>query len=295
MKILVTGAFGFVGTNLIEKLICDYELVCLVRKNSKNLSIAAKIPGIKIIFGDLSKVSVIKRALSECEFVVHLAFSDPKTTELSPQTTYKNNVNGTNNLLNSIKEVNPKIKIIFLSSIAAYFYERLFNNKKLLATVRYKEYARQKIECEKNVKKSGLSYCILRSGAILPSVASELDVRRFLEMDIPGNTKFQFICVNDLVDAIKAACGKKINKKTFLIGGGKSFRLYYSDFLKSVLNDLNLKQVNKSENSNDRYYSAWFDTSTSQKHLNYQNKTFADYLVEIKIKFFKNHKKGHSF
>lgn len=294
-KILITGAFGVVGMNLIEGLRCDYDLACLVRKTKKNSIIASKMPGIKITFGDLSKSSVIERALFECEFVIHLAFSDPETAELNPQTTYENNVNGTINLLSSIKEINPKIKIVFLSSIAAYFYEKLSNNKKLLATVRYKEYARQKIECEKNIKKSGLSYCILRSGAILPNVVSELDVRRFSEMNIPSDTKFQFVCVNDLVDAIKTVCGQKIDKKTFLIGGGKSFRLHYIDFLKSISNTLNLRQIRKSENLNDKYYSEWFNTFMSQKYLNYQNRTFSDYLKEIKIKFFKNNKKSHPF
>jgi nucleoside-diphosphate-sugar epimerase len=294
-KILITGAFGVIGLSLIEELRCNYDLVCLVRKTKKNSLIASKMLGINVTFGDLSKASVIARALSGCEFVIHLAFLDPETAELDPQTTYENNVNGTINLLNSIKEINPKIKIVFLSSIAAYFYEKLLSNKKLLATLRYKEYARQKIECEKNIKKSGLSYCILRSGAILPNVVSELDVRRFSEMNIPGDTKFQFICVNDLVDAIKTLCEKKIDKKTFLIGGGKSFRLHYIDFLKNISNTLSLRQIRKSENLNGEYYSEWFNTSMSQKYLNYQNRTFSDYLKEIKIKFLKDHKKSHPF
>lgn len=80
LKILVTGATGFVGGRLIEKLILEYnaEIKALVR-NFAHLPRIARFP-IEIVNGDISIPDRIDYAVQGCEIVFHCAhdFSDPQ-------------------------------------------------------------------------------------------------------------------------------------------------------------------------------------------------------------------------
>jgi len=81
-KILITGASGFIGSRLCEKLALQYKVPhrALVR----NFGRAARIArlGTEMVAGDLSDQASLKGALSGCDAVVHLAFSStPKVEE----------------------------------------------------------------------------------------------------------------------------------------------------------------------------------------------------------------------
>ena len=76
MKVLVTGATGFVGKALIENLLCEsYQIKALVRGSSEELPVAVE----QVIVGDLTdfKLSEIcessKKIFKDVEVVVHTA------------------------------------------------------------------------------------------------------------------------------------------------------------------------------------------------------------------------------
>lgn len=71
MKILLTGATGFIGTHLCHQLVADgHQVIALVRSKEKAKTLPTNI---EFIHGDLSIFSNKDLILPECDTVIHLA------------------------------------------------------------------------------------------------------------------------------------------------------------------------------------------------------------------------------
>jgi len=71
-KVLVTGATGFLGTRLVERLAAEgYPVRALARKPS-NVCALKKL-GVEIVFGDMGDESSIAAAVKGVDVVVHAA------------------------------------------------------------------------------------------------------------------------------------------------------------------------------------------------------------------------------
>ena len=76
MRIAITGATGFVGSHLIDRLVADgHEPVALARPASDIRFLSSK--GIAIVAGDVTDPGAVKRVLSECSVVINLARAKP--------------------------------------------------------------------------------------------------------------------------------------------------------------------------------------------------------------------------
>ncbi|HZG83790.1 NAD(P)H-binding protein [Paenibacillus sp.] len=73
MRIFVTGASGYVGTAIVERLLGDgHELVCLVRNSNRLRGAAAGSPRVRTVEGDLLEPASYRSALREVDAVIHL-------------------------------------------------------------------------------------------------------------------------------------------------------------------------------------------------------------------------------
>lgn len=76
MKILVTGASGFTGSHLCERLLREgYKVKALVRAESAEKKIVTNLAnkGLEIVLGDLRNYSDVERAMKDVEIVYHIA------------------------------------------------------------------------------------------------------------------------------------------------------------------------------------------------------------------------------
>jgi nucleoside-diphosphate-sugar epimerase len=118
-KILVAGATGFIGSELVRQLILKgYRVRCLVRKNSKTNKINFK--GIEFSFGDVTDKQSIKNICEGVDIVFHLAgIGDINAVSKKHYIEYKKvNVDGTKNIFR--ESLNSGVKKFFhFSSMAA--------------------------------------------------------------------------------------------------------------------------------------------------------------------------------
>ncbi|MHA1869658.1 MAG: NAD-dependent epimerase/dehydratase family protein, partial [Promethearchaeota archaeon] len=120
MKILITGANGFVGSHLARYLSeRDQELYLMVRKTS-DLTLLKKLnPNFNkfhLVYGDVTDIDSLRRNIKGMDVVINLA---GVLKGLNQNTYNKVNVYGVLNVCKAALEVNPEIKrIIFTSSIA---------------------------------------------------------------------------------------------------------------------------------------------------------------------------------
>lgn len=126
-KILVTGADGFIGSHLVEKLIDDgYEIRAFVYYNSFNSwgwldSLPKeKIKNIEIFAGDIRDPNGVRLAMKGVDLVFHLAalIAIPYSY-YSPDNYVDTNIKGTLNILQAARDFKTK-RIIITSTSEVY-------------------------------------------------------------------------------------------------------------------------------------------------------------------------------
>ncbi len=126
-KILITGADGFIGSHLTEKLVnLGYDVKAFVYYNSFNswgwLDSVPKaiIDKIEIFSGDIRDPNGVRKAMKDCDVVFHLAalIGIPFSYH-SPDSYIDTNIKGTLNVLQSAKLLQTK-RILITSTSEVY-------------------------------------------------------------------------------------------------------------------------------------------------------------------------------
>lgn len=112
---LVTGATGFVGSNLVEQLRNrGWDVNCLVRDESRAQHL--RVIGGKLFPGELADRKSIDRAVEGCDVVFHVA---ARVQALNESQFQQDNVVGTRNVAEACAARNRPPTMVFVSSVAA--------------------------------------------------------------------------------------------------------------------------------------------------------------------------------
>lgn len=116
MNCLITGANGFIGQRLAERLSSEgHQVRCLVRSPEK-FSALSSLPGVTSQIGDLDDTDALAEGVKGCDTVFHLAaYARPWSKDKSLP--YRINVTGTENLLKASLVAGVK-RLVFTSSAA---------------------------------------------------------------------------------------------------------------------------------------------------------------------------------
>ena len=126
MKVLVTGAGGFIASHLVEEIIKNgkYQVRAFVHYNSRNLwgwlEGSPCRNAVEIISGDIRDYDLVKSAVDGCNLVFHLAaLIGIPYSYISPLAYVRTNVEGTYNILQAARECNVE-RVIHTSTSEVY-------------------------------------------------------------------------------------------------------------------------------------------------------------------------------
>ncbi len=125
-RILVTGASGFIGRNLLDALKDHYQIVAMARRSQAHCGapIHSNISWFQVDIGDREPLAAVFRLVAEgggIDIVIHLAAHYDFTGDEHPEY-WRTNVNGLRNVLDlCCISLKPK-HFIFASSVAACAY-----------------------------------------------------------------------------------------------------------------------------------------------------------------------------
>lgn len=124
-KIFVTGATGFIGSNLVKKLIEKrYQVYILQRKKTHPF-----LNGLDIqrIDGDILNYAILEKYIAPCDAIIHLA-ALISFNEKDARSLYEINVVGTKNILRAAGKLKKRVVIVSSASTIG----KPSSNKKLM-------------------------------------------------------------------------------------------------------------------------------------------------------------------
>lgn len=221
---IVTGANGFLGNNIVRKLVEDKEneVRALVLPNDTVKSLDGL--NCKIYYGDVTKEETLESIFNIKEnveiFVIHCAAIVYIKTKYNEKV-YDVNVNGTKNIIKKVLEKNAKL--VYVSSVHAITEKP--NNETITETKDFNpnkvkgQYAKTKAETAKYVlemvKTKNLNACIVHpSGIIGPYDFGNSHLTQLIMDFASGRLTacvkggYDFVDVRDVADGVINACHK---------------------------------------------------------------------------------------
>lgn len=285
MRVLVTGGAGRLGVNVCKALRGDGFRVRVFdlyndrnRKSIKELGRKAEI-----VWGDITQSDSVRKALEGVDVVVHMAGILPPVAYEKPELARRVNVGGTRILIDLIKERGGTIPVVFTSSVAVFGptpdATEPISPEKNNPNPRG-AYGETKLEAENLIRESGINYLILRLTAVMYFDYEVSDLKRMFS--IPLDNRVEFCHPDDLSLAILNAVKNisTINGNTLVISGGPGEQMLYKDMIGSIMGVMGLPLPPADKFTRQPYYLDWYDTSMSQQLLNFQRRSFTDYLKD---------------
>ncbi len=241
MKILVTGAEGFIGSHLVERLVREgYKVRALVMYNFNDslgwLSDLEKsiLNNIEILKGDVRDNNFLNIATKNCDCIMHLAALIGIPYSYSAVQSYiETNIMGTMNILqNSLR--NNVSRVICTSTSEVYGSGKIFPMDEEHRLSAQSPYAATKIGADQLAlsyfHSFALPVTILRpfntfgprqsNRAVIPTIINQLKHKKKIELG-SINTKRDFTYIDDTIEGfVKCIKAKKIFGETINLGTG---------------------------------------------------------------------------
>jgi nucleoside-diphosphate-sugar epimerase len=211
--VLVTGATGFIGGHLAQRLVREgYRVRCLARASSDTSLLDAL--DVEIVVGDLTSAGSLAPAAEGCRYVVHCGaqVSDWATVDEIARV----NVDGTRNLLEAAVAASVQ-RFVHVSTTDVYGYPGGAAIDETYAATRFRNwYAQTKLAAEAEVHRAerALDVVILRPATVYGPRSTEVvgEIARairggYMFLVDGGRAIAGLVYVDNLVDAAILALG----------------------------------------------------------------------------------------
>lgn len=243
MNAFITGATGFIGSHLADKLIHDSnwgEVKCLVRSREKWL----EGKDYTRVDGDLNSIRAIERALDGVDVIFHLAAIVKATSQAEFDHA---NVDATENIIHLAKKSGVK-KLVILSSLAASGSSNGTPRIESDPMEPVSMYGKSKKKMEQMIHREAgndLSITLIRPPAVYgPREEQIFTLFKIMNKGIAPivgdgeNPKISLLYVDDLIQAILLAADQKLTGvHTYFVSGERVTNWNeISEIVKTVLN-----------------------------------------------------------
>lgn len=296
MRVFVTGGFGNVGMSAVRALlaagceVCVFEHPSAKNRHQRRLrELFRDSRGrVKVFYGDISDESALSEAMACAggdgpDAVIHLAGIIPPLADEKPELANAINVGGTRALLNVCACQHPAPRIVFASSVALYgdrLAEPMISVADKLAP--NDTYSRTKLECETELRASGLAWTVLRLSYV---VSSDWLPFSPLLFDVPPSTHFEVVHTEDAGRAFARAAMTSGTGRAFNIGGGPSCRTTYRAYLDRLMRCFGLGSATFLPDdlfAKGNFHCGWFSDSQEAEDLfHFRSKSLEDYYSEV--------------
>jgi nucleoside-diphosphate-sugar epimerase len=217
LSILVTGATGFIGTRLVEKLLeKEYNVTSLIRKGK------ISHPNSKSIIADLTDAHLdLSSITTDCVF--HLASHTP--LEKNKKILEKVNLGGTKNLFNQIKDKTKSL--IYISGLGVYGEPEDIIVDEKTSYNPTTDFVKIRLDAQKflenNCKELGINFTVIHFGDVYGTRGwfYEFMIRRLLKntFRLPKNGDYYkgFVHINDAVGSMISILENPSKNEKFIV------------------------------------------------------------------------------
>ena len=226
MKILLTGASGYIGKQLLIRLVKEkHEVICCVR-SARNLNLTGnildKISLVEIDFSQPFDTELLPRNIDIAYFLIHGIYSS------NPH--FEDNEQAIAQRFRTYLDIIKAKQVIYLSRIC---------NSECLPPIH-----KASLHVETELQKGNYNLTILRAGLIIGKGSSSFEILRKLVNRSPiiitsrwVNSKCEPIAIKNVLDfLIGVMNNKECYDKQFDIGGSKA--ITYKDMIQTYANHL---------------------------------------------------------
>jgi len=227
-KYLVTGGAGFIGSNLVHRLLEQGEKVVVYDDFStgkkQNLAHVKRHPDLTVQEKDLRDRTALKRAMRGCDFVLHhAALPSVQRSIKDPFTANEVNILGTLNVFDAAKDVGVQ-RVVFASSSSVYGENPSLPKVESMLTAPVSPYAVSKLAGEEygrvyyhihGVEIVGLRYFNVfgprqdpssHYAAVVPRFVMAIQKNKSPTIFGDGKQSRDFTYIENIIDANLAAC-----------------------------------------------------------------------------------------
>ena len=272
-KWLITGVAGFIGSNILEKLLNFNQKVVGIdnlstgfKKNLRSVELEVgkkKWKNFKFINGDISNLKVCNKSINNVDIVIHQAArgSIPKSIK-NPIGTNNDNITGFLNILNCSRENNIK-SFVYASSSSVYgdskrlpkieeITGKILSNYALTKKVN-EEYARLFYDLY-GFKSVGLRYFNVFGkrqnpngdyAAVIPKWIHNAINNKPILINGDGKTSRDFCPISNVVQANILAGIVNLKKNSYIFNVGTGSRINLKKLSKTIYQKLKIKKSNQ--------------------------------------------------
>lgn len=236
MKILITGACGYLGSELVRNLKEKNELILvdnLYQRTSKRINSSKNL---KFVKKDIEKMN-FNNYLKKVDYIIHLAnISNTTLKKNDSSKIIKTNLESLDKIILSC--IKNDVKLLYISTSTVYGKQKKIVNENLKKSFYkpYNLYSKTKLLAERKIndfRSKKLKFSILRLGTLYgqsPNTRYDTGIQKFLEDARLGKYIFinkryfdfkkSYLSLNDGVRAIKYVLKKNLfNGETYNVSG----------------------------------------------------------------------------